>query len=156
MPRFNPREVLQFAVAIEQNGEKFYREAGPRLEDARARELFLRLAREEVGHEQLFSRLLAKMEDLELDVRHSDDYLAYLRAYVDNVAFRHEAARAELEKVMDRESAIRFAMQREQDSVQFYTELRELVPEAERGAIDEIIAEERSHFLSLSKLLEAS
>ena len=152
MPRFNVEEILQFAVTIEHNGERFYREAAAQLTEPRSRELFLRLAREEVAHEQLFSRLLSKVGQLDVDVRHSEDYLSYLRAYVDNVAFRHDEAQAQLAKVIDEETAIGFAMQREQDSILFYSELRELLPEEERSTINEIIDEERSHFHALAEL----
>ncbi len=152
MPKFNLEEVLQFAIFIERNGERFYREAAAKLSDPQSRHLFLRLAHEEVGHEQLFSRLLADAGKLEVDVRHSEDYLAYLRAYVDNVAFRHKQAEAQLAGVIDEATAIQFAMQREQDSILFYMELRELLPEHERSAIDAIIAEERTHFQALAEL----
>ncbi len=152
MPRFNLEEVLRFAVNIEKNGERFYREAAGRLTEPRSKQLFLHLAREEVGHEQLFARLLDRATEVQLDVRHSEDYLAYLRSYVDNVAFRHAEAEKQLAKVIDEGSAIEFAMQREQDSILFYTELRGLLPEQERAAIDEIIDEERAHFQALADL----
>lgn len=152
MPRFNLEEVLRFAVTIEKNGERFYRDAATRVSDLRARAVFLHLAHEEVAHEQLFSRLLGQNLTVELDERHGDDYLAYLQAFVDHVAFRHSRARAELGEVTDEAQAISFAMQREQDSISFYTELRSLVPEDERAAIDAIIEEERSHFRALAEL----
>ncbi len=152
MTTFNKEEILRFAVTIEKNGERFYRLAAEKLQSPRVRQLFQFLAREEVGHEQLFSRLLSEVGPLEIDVRHSEDYLAYLEAYVQNVVFSNDKAEAALSGVIDEATALGFAMQREQDSILFYLELRDLVPESERPAVEAVIEEERSHYRKLAEM----
>ena len=153
VPRFNAREVLQFAVSIERNGERFYRKAADTVENPKVRDLFQFLAREEVGHERGFARLAAKLGDLMSSEDYSEEYVAYLTAYVENVAFSQKETEEALSAATDEATALRFAMQREQESILFYTELKSLVPEDERSSIDAVIDEERDHYRKLATLL---
>jgi len=45
---------------------------------------------------------------------------------------------------------VNFAIDRESDSILFYSEIKNLVPEKQQGKVDEIIYEERRHFVMLS------
>jgi len=153
--RFNAGEILEFAVAIERTGEEFYRRAEEKFEDPKVRETFRFLALEEVAHERTFAAMLDRVGRFDAGDAYNDDYFAYLHAYVDNVVFSQKKAMEMLSAVTDAETAIRFAMQRETDSILFYLELRNLVPEAERAALDHIVEEERSHFRKLAALVGA-
>ena len=62
MSSFNPSEIYQFAVRIEENGEKFYREMTNKLDNKKVKELFTFLADEEVEHKAIFKKLLSKFE----------------------------------------------------------------------------------------------
>ena len=152
MPRFNVSEVLELARQIEKNGERFYREAEQRFEQPEVKRIFGYLAREEVKHDRTFTDMLAKVGAFEPDVRHAEEYYAYLRAYVDDAIFS-EGRAAELGDAADTpQKAVRFAKQREKDSIQFYTEMKNLVPAAEQAVVDEIIEEERRHYVELDAL----
>ena len=52
MTIFNMHDVVNFAIRIEENGEKFYREAAEIIPDGPVRELFTRLAEEETVHKR--------------------------------------------------------------------------------------------------------
>ena len=44
-----------------------------------------------------------------------------------------------------------FAIRREIDSINYYNEIKSFVPEEQRNLVEEIIEEERRHFLKLSE-----
>ena len=48
--------------------------------------------------------------------------------------------------------ALQLAVGAEKDAILFYSEMRDLVPQRERDAVDKIIREERNHVRELSEL----
>ena len=74
----------------------------------------------------------------------------YLRNYVDNnIIFTKEVMDKQLSAVTDTPSALDFAMQRELDSILYYHEIKNLVPQAQHETIEKIIEEERKHYAML-------
>ncbi len=63
-----------------------------------------------------------------------------------------EAFAGELAKIRDEAAALDFAIQRELDSIHYYREMRELLPAGQRTAIEQIITEEKGHFVRLSEM----
>jgi len=155
MPRLSPSEILEVATTLERNGEKFYREAERKFDDPEIRETFRFLAQEEVKHERLFAKLLAQLTSYEPPEQFTEEYFGYLRAYVTDVVFTESRFDELVAGITDPIAAVRFAKQREQDTILFYLELRELIPTTERKVIDEIIQEERLHYFKLSRLESA-
>ncbi|MCK4339265.1 MAG: rubrerythrin, partial [Candidatus Cloacimonetes bacterium] len=51
---FNASEIYQFAIRIEENGEKFYRQMAKKLDEPKVKELFTLLADDEVVHKKTF------------------------------------------------------------------------------------------------------
>lgn len=153
MTHFNANEVLELALAIERTGEEFYRQAEQQVSDPKVKQTFRSLALEEVDHERVFKRMLERIGRFDPGESASEDYYAYLRAYVDNVVFSQARAAELLASTCDSETALRFAMQREQDAILFYLELKNLVPPEEHEVLDRIVTEERGHFRKLAELL---
>lgn len=151
---FDPREVFQIAVRIEENGERFYRELGARLDDAGVKELFSFLADEEIRHRRFYEGILSKSEPFEPEESYPGEYFQYLHSYAAGVIFSQEAFEKKLEEISDAVEALDFAIGVEWDSIHFYQELKGLVPESRRGQLDDVIAEERRHFVKLTKLKE--
>ena len=152
MGLFEPSEIFQFAIRIEENGEKFYRQMAQKLEEAKVKELFSFFADEEVKHQKIFKEMVSEIEKYEPFETYPGEYFEYLRAYADNIVFNQEKLNKEVPDVNDAISAIEFAMDRELDSILYYQETKNLVPERQRKSIDNIIEEERRHFLKLSEL----
>ncbi len=151
MKVFDASEIYQFAMRIEENGEKFYRRAASITEDDEARYLFNFLADEEVSHKKIFGQLLSKMDKVEPDETYPGEYLAYLHDFLDNKAvFSRRVMESEFCEIKDTLSALDFAIDREIDSILYYGEMRTLVGKSQQDAIDKIIAEERKHFLKLT------
>ncbi len=148
---FNAAEVYQFAVRIEDNGEKFYRGVAANSADSKVRELFTSLADAEVGHKKLFQSLLDGLEAYEPPETYPGEYFEYLRAYADNIIFTSQIDKELTAKVTPME-AVDFGIRRELDSITYYLETKNVVPDAQKSKIDRIVEEERQHFVKLSQL----
>ena len=97
---FNASEIFQFAIRIEENGEKFYHHVVQIVEDKDLQEIFNFLADEETTHKTTFTNLLSKMEKHEPFESYSGEYVGYLRAFVDNVIFTKEVLDREVSEII--------------------------------------------------------
>lgn len=149
---FDVSEIFKIALKIEENGIKFYREYAQKEENSKAKEVFSYLAEEEVIHKKLFGEMLSKIEKYEQEESYPGEYFEYLRSYVDGVIFNKEKIDKEISQIKDTLSAIDFAINRELDSIFYYSEIKNLVSKNQRDSINKIIEEERKHFLKLSEV----
>ncbi|WP_027183557.1 ferritin-like domain-containing protein [Desulfovibrio inopinatus] len=148
---FHANEIAKFAVEIERRGQEFYRQAALNAQEPDARNFFEYFAGEETKHEQLFQQLFDRLGKIELPAwSTSNEYVEYLNALIDShQIFTPGLAQRLAEKAKDKNEAIRMAMAFEKDTILFFMEMRELVPEAEKAFIAEIIEEERGHLKKL-------
>ena len=149
---FNPAEVFQIAVRIEVNGEKFYREMAKKLDDPEVVSLFSYLADEEIGHREFYEALLSQIESVEPEEDYPGEYFDYLYSYADGIIFSQETFEKRLREITDEAGALAFAIGVEWDSIHYYQELKGLVPESQRQRLNDLIAEERRHFVTLTRL----
>ena len=147
---FNVSEIYQFAIKIEENGEKFYRKVANKTKNKEVKDLFNFLADEEVKHKKVFEELLSKIEKYEPPESYPGEYFAYLKAYAEELIFPKGVER-EMEKE-DVIEAINFGIRRELDSIMYYLEAKGFVPETQHNQLDKIIEQERAHFVKLSNL----
>ncbi|MFQ3675173.1 MAG: ferritin family protein [Endomicrobiia bacterium] len=148
---FSISEILQFAIKIEENGELFYKMAAEKVIDFKAKEMFNLLAEEEVKHKNVYSEMLAEIENYKPEEIYPEEYFSYLKSYVDNIIFNSKKAE-ELKVNFDTIAAINFAIQRELDSILYYLEMKNFVSKSYIKQIDKIVEEERKHFLKLTDL----
>jgi len=150
---FTPSDIFQFAVRIEEDGEIFYHKAALMAEDAATRDIFNRLADEEIRHKRIFTDMLATIKQSSVPETYNGEYLSYLRNYIDGkVIFRKDLRNAALPEIKDTLSAIDFAMEREMDSILYYQEVKQFLAEKDRVEVDLIIEEERKHFAKLAEV----
>ena len=152
MSIFKASEIYQFAIRIEENGEKFYRRMAQKIGNADMEKVFTYLANEEIKHKKTFEDMVSKIEKYEPPESYPGEYFAYLRTYADNIIFSQEKLEEEMSKIKDAISAIDFAIQREMESILYYLEMKNLIHESEHKLMDGIIEEERQHFVKLSGL----
>lgn len=145
-------DVLQFAIRIEENGEKIYHQFSKTMEDNDVKKLFSYFADEEVKHRETFEAMVSKIEKYEPPQSYPGEYFAYLRAYADNIIFTPEKLDKELAKISDAVSAIEFSIRREVDSILYYLEVKNFIPENQHNVIYKVLDEERSHYLKLTEL----
>ena len=149
MKPFKASEIMQIAVAIEENGEKLYSHAKTLTDDAKTKELFDFLAAEETKHKKIFEGMLAKAEQYQPPESYPGEYYEYLGAYARNIVFPPDVMKKELAGITDVASALEFGIQREIESILYYLEARNIVPERQRDEIGKIVDEERRHYLKL-------
>lgn len=152
MATFKAGEILKIAVAIEENGENLYRHAKTLTDDPKVQDLFGFLAGEEARHKSTFEELASKLESYEPPETYPGEYMAYLKAYAENIVFPPDQMEEELDDLDDVEDAVEFAMQREIESILYYIETRAVVPASHGPTIDKIVEEERKHYLKLVEI----
>lgn len=151
---FKAAEIAEAAVRIEQQGQAFYKDAAASAKSRDAREFFLYFAGEEARHEQIFRDLQTRMGGYDLPAWSTDDeYRQYLQALIDSHVIFSLDLKQRLAAARDETEAIRLAMGFEKDTILFFMEMRELVPDAEKRFIQQCMDEERSHLRKLSAML---
>ncbi len=149
---FNVREIFNFAIQIENNGERFYRTYRKKIREKITQELFDNLADDEVKHRKIFEDMLVKLAIYQPPETYPDEYHAYLRAYVDNIIFTPENLDKEIGKIKEISDAVEFGIRRELESILYYTETKKFVPLDQHKILEQIIQEEHRHYLRLSEL----
>ncbi len=152
MSLFEPSEVFQFAVRIEENGEKYYRQMAEKLDDKEVQDLFVSLADEEVKHKKIYQNMVSQIEKYEPFESYPGEYFEYLRAYADNIIFNEKKLDNKISQINDKLSAIDFAIDNEVSSILYYQDIKNLVPKGQQAQIDTVIEEERRHFTRLTKI----
>jgi len=150
---FAASDIVEVAIRIEENGINFYKFAEQIAKQEEAKKLFAHLAQAEATHKKTFESIFAKMEKYNPPESYAGEYSSYLRAYVDNnIIFTKEAMDKELSNVKDTIAAFDFAIKRELDSILYYHEIKKLVPPAQHEVLEQIIEEERKHYLALTEM----
>jgi rubrerythrin len=148
-------DVLELAMKVEKSGEVFYRAVAQKAKSADIQALFVDLAEQEVKHYAFFERLRKSVRD---SVLMSEDewewYVGYLNATVQSSFFEGpDKALAAAEKVTDEKEAVRMAIGFEKETLLFFYDMRDSVYKADRTAIDNVVAEEKSHIRRLAAML---
>jgi len=129
-------------------------------DDARVSETLLKLAEWEKVHEELFADMRKQLSEQGRRPRTFDPQDAPLdaKAMAGLAAFgltpdpSHELHGAE-----SRQDVLKMAVQKEKDSIVYYTGLKDFVPpDAGRDKIDDVIKEELRHIGILNQALEQS
>jgi rubrerythrin len=157
---FNAEEILRIAGQMERNGAAFYREAKGRTDDPAKVELLEELASMEDEHEGVFSSMLEELGKAPANQTVFDpdeDAAKVLGAWADDTVFQvGEVSGSQLEGLERFEDILRFAIEKEKDSVVFYEGVRLAMKDpAHRAVADRIIAEELGHIVLLNVTLSA-
>jgi rubrerythrin len=153
--KFGVKDVLTYAIVVEENAEKYYREVGKRLKNAELARLFSYLADQEVGHRLTFQQILELQEEHEPDQTLAADYFSYLKAFADRMLFASEEVEREIAGARGPYAALDFALRRELYSILYFQEMRDLVRREQSAALQRVIGEERQHFLRLTRMRPA-
>ncbi|MBN1596556.1 ferritin family protein [candidate division FCPU426 bacterium] len=149
---FQGQEIVTIAIRIEENGERFYNLAANRSTDLTIKEIFLHLRDEETKHKRTFEELQKQIGEYQPPESYAGEYAEYLRSFVDKVLFPADGESAEEKHLASTLSAIRFAIQKELDSIYYYMEMKVFIPGTQHQAVEQIITEERAHFMQLIQL----
>lgn len=150
---FAAAEIVQLAIRIEENGEEFYRLMAQKTRDKNIKDIFSYLADQEIKHGQTFRELLSRVEHYEPAESYPGEYFSYLRAYADEHIFTQEKkGRLVARKIKSAKEGVKFALGIERDSILYYLEAKNLVPEGQKETIGKIVEEERRHYLTLTEV----
>ena len=151
---YNASEVFQFAITMEENGEKFYRELAKHSSDNEIKKFFDLIANEEVKHGKQFSKILSTFESYDPADAYPEEYFLYLKALVDNIIFDKTNIEQEKTKIKSVNESVKLAIRNEWESILYYQEIKNLVSKDQQHLIEEIIDQERNHFLKLTEFLQ--
>ena len=148
---FSVDEVLELAIRLENNGERYYRHFRNSTGDPEINRTLAWLADQEVQHAELFSRL--KRRELE---HHSDYHETPEGALLQDYLGEHALSldEVDLSLLTDTHQVLQVALEFEKDTILFFDMIRGFV--TEQGALAQmevIIQEERRHIEILQTLI---
>jgi len=155
---FNADEIFEMAEKIERDGAAFYRQAAKNAADGKTKQMFLDLASMEDKHLKTFQEMRKQLGDREKEetVFDPDNEAAM---YLQTIAKGHgwEGKKSLTENLSGNEKLediLKIALEAENNSVVFYSGLKELVPaKAGRDKVEAIIKEELGHIAVLNEQL---
>lgn len=152
---FNAAEVFNIAIAIEENGKRFYDHAQELIADPEVKTLFAELALQEVEHKNKFQSLKDQLpvkagDSTVWDPENEVD--KYIKMLADQHVFVSDAGLdAQLARIKDVKDALRVAIEFEKDSVIFFLTMQEETDSQKgREFISLLVKEEQEHLRRLS------
>ena len=149
---FSVSELINIAIGIERRGITFYDIMARSTDNEMAREVFQSLTDMEREHIQIFEDMLGEADKHPPETS-SNEYTGYLQALVDTAVFTDDMITSEMATQADSDiKAVELGISAEKDSILFYYQMRELMPQPALPLMNRIIAEEKSHLRQLSEI----
>ena len=150
---FSGRELIDIAIGIERSGITFYDIMAKSTDDAMTRDVFQSLADMEREHIQIFQDMLEEADQYQPTRTVIEEYADYLQALTDNAVFTDDMITSEMATQADSDvKAVELGISAEKDSILFYHQMKDIMPQRALPMIDRIIAEEKSHLRQLSEV----
>ena len=150
---FSGSELINIAIGIERRGIAFYDIMTKSTENTVARDVFQYLADMERQHIQIFQGMLKEADKYQPSETYAGEYAAYLQALVDSAVFTDDVVTSEMATQADSDiKALELAISSEKDSLLFYYEMKDIMPQQAQPMVIKIITEEKSHLRELSEL----
>jgi rubrerythrin len=148
--------VFEIAVRLEENGESFYEAAAEGATTADVKALFQDLAVQEQYHRRAFEGMASGKLDLTFTPEQWEQFQAYADALLRNEFFESPGGALDRAgQAQGEREALQAAIGFEKETLLFYHEIKEMVRDADRQAIERIVQEEKQHILRLSTMLAA-
>jgi len=150
---FSGSELINTAIGIEGRGIAFYDSMADSTKNAVARDVFRYLADMERQHIQIFQGMLSEADKYQFSESHAGEYTVYLQALVDSAVFSDELVASEMATQAESDiAAMELAIRAEKDSILFYYQMRDIMPQRAQPTVNRVISEEKSHLRQLSEL----
>jgi len=148
---FSGSEIVEMAIQIEKNGRDFYNKVSEFLKGKDTKRIFKYLASQEEKHIKVFEDMLSAVKKYEPSEAYTDEYFSYIKALSEEHIFTKKKKGKEIaDTVKDGRRAVELGLSFERDSILFYYEMKNFVPESEHNIIDNLIREEQMHLKKLS------
>jgi len=145
------KDVFTITMQIEKTSEHLYRQMAGQLQNKEHRQIFESLAEEEGKHARIIEDRMRNLASL-IGSASVPAHLAQLARYLKDEIFDKEIISRKVINIHNVSDIYEFGISFELDQVLFYNEIKDAVRAEHRGFIDELIADERRHFLRLLKL----
>lgn len=143
-------DLLEVAVRIERIGRDFYLALSKSAEDSRARGVFSFLASEEEKHIGVFRKMLEETADYTPRFSYPGEYELFLEGIASRSVFTQQKMQdKKITSAQNIPETIEIAMNFETESILFYNELLSVFENTDRKYLNEVIKEEKSHFVKL-------
>ena len=101
---------------------------------------------------QIFQGMLPEADKFQF-AETAGEYAVYLQTLVDSAVFSDEVIASQMARGAESDTAaLELAIGAEKDSILFYYEMRDIMPQRAQATVNKIIAEEKSHLRQLSEL----
>lgn len=150
---FSGSELINVAINIERRGIAFYDVMAKSSDNEAARHIFQHLAGMEREHIRVFQDMIPEAGAFPIPELFSEEYAGYLQALVDSAVFTDDTVTSETAIQVDSDiKALELGISAEKDSILFYYQMKDVMPERTHPTMDKIIIEEKSHLTQLSGL----
>lgn len=155
---FDSCKIVQTLITLERRGYIFYREAAEAMEDNEAKNMFLKLADDELSHEKIYIELLSKLPDSKQCTIEEED-ADFLELLLSTNFFINDTQQVEkMQKMWTKPEALLVAEKFERDTILFLRELAAVDSElAEEPVIKTALKEEKRHLkIIMQKIMDAN
>ncbi|MBC3899630.1 ferritin-like domain-containing protein [Acetobacterium malicum] len=137
---------IEFAIKMELDGEKYYREQAKNNQDNSLNAVFLLLAEDENGHAKL---LKSEQEKITYDLADNPTLADTGNVFKDRSEFKNK-----FEKIPNQLDVYRMALQMEKDSIELYQKfLAEATDEQTKKLFGYLVKQEENHFKIFDNLI---
>jgi rubrerythrin len=144
------RELFNIAIKVESTGYTYYSKLSEKA-TGQLKEFFKELAEQEREHARRFEQLMKKyQEDPSLATWQNEEVSGYAETYAKAFIFPEIENETVPETIL---GALRKAIEVEKDSIIYYNEIKQIVPDPK--PVEEIINEEKEHLRKLSEKLQS-
>lgn len=139
---FQPKDLIETLVRIEQNGLAFYTNMAEKYKDDKETSKFFSwLADQEKEHEKMYKSLASSISDTNVIQEQFDgEYDAYIQTLI-NQSFEFDSKYVS----EDLKDAYKFSMGLEKDTILFIEEASRIIPNYESESLEYAKNEERNH-----------
>lgn len=150
MSVFKIAEILDMGIEKEKKRRDFYGKLKNLYKQPNLVKLFTDLEKWEEEHVTRFTAIKKGLSEEQVSHEsYEGELMNYMHAYLDHRLYYEIDSPTFLKKVQEIDDALTMAMHFEKDAIIFFTELLNLVAEAHKPTIKQLINEEKQHLLFL-------
>ncbi len=153
MSKFKVNKILEHAMEIEEDGQKFYAMLAERLDDPKLKQIFSIMSRQEVGHREIYKRLREQLSATPNDSNtQADPFDDIKHEMLEDKIFNRLTVVKKTPKINNLGDALAFMIDVEMYVVDYFENIRKLVNHEGQSAMERIINEEKAHVKQLLDL----
>ena len=152
--KYSLQEIVKFAIEIEKEGILFYNKISKKTKNQGLKNIFLKLEIDEKKHQKRFEEILEQLgpDKNEYLYHQENEYVAYLHSLIEKSVFDSKQIDQLIKDFKNDIDAINYAISKEEDSIKFYENMKELTPRGNIPTINVIISEENLHIRALLEI----